>query len=301
MTSDKEQLKTLRVRIDEIDANIHDLIMERTEVVEGVRNIKDSLGSKVMIRPSREAEVLYRLMERHKGPFPKQEIARIWRELIVATCSFEGPLSVAVYHPDNEPGYWDLARDQYGSFTPMTRYPSARRVVEAVQNGKATLGVVPIPKLDEDDNWWRHIVSERNNTPRIIARLPFIGIGNARNSGLEALVICPVLHEETGRDRSYIAIESAVDIGYNIIQTALTKADYTVAFHQHWHDPSRPPGWFYFIEVFGFINPDGNQAKKLMGALGNKVNRIVHLGGYATPLSKQDLKLTKKSSGKPKK
>ncbi|MFB0991116.1 MAG: chorismate mutase, partial [Rhodospirillales bacterium] len=93
MTSDKKQLEGLRDRIDEIDAHIHDLIMERTEVVEGVRKVKDSLGSKVMIRPSREAEVLYRLMERHKGPFPKQEIARIWRELSVATCSFEGPFS----------------------------------------------------------------------------------------------------------------------------------------------------------------------------------------------------------------
>jgi hypothetical protein len=254
-----------------------------------------------MIRPSREAEVLYRLMERHKGPFPKQEIARIWRELIVATCSFEGPFSVAVYHPDDEPGYWDLARDQYGTFTPMTRHTAARRVVEAVQNGEATLGIVPIPKRDKDDNWWRYIVSEHENTPRIIARLPFIGIGNARNSGLEALVLCPVLYEETGRDRSYIAIEATVDIGYNVIQAALTKADFNVAFNQHWHDPSRPPGWFYFIEIFGYISPNGRQAKKLMGALGNKVNRIVHLGGYATPLTKQDFKLSKKASGKSKK
>jgi chorismate mutase-like protein len=300
MISDKKQLAVLRDRIDQIDAHIHDLIMERTEVVEGIRNVKDSLGSKIIIRPSREAEVLYRLMERHKGPFPKQEIARIWRELISATCNIEAPLSVAVYHPENEPGYWDLARDQYGAFTPITRYTAARRVVEAVQNGEATLGIVPIPKRDEDDNWWRHIVSEREGTPRIIARLPFIGISNARHSGLEALVICPILHEETGRDRSYIAVEATMDIGYNVIQAALTKVDYTVAFNQHWHDPSRPPGWFYFIEVFGFINPNGHQAMNLMGALGKKVNRIVYLGGYATPLSKQDFKLTKKTPGKSK-
>lgn len=301
MTSDKKQLEDLRNRIDEIDASIHDLIMERTDVVDGVRKIKDSLGSKVMIRPSREAEVLYRLMERHKGPFPKQEIARIWRELIVATLSVEGPFSVAVYHPEDEPGYWDLARDQYGTFTTMTRHTSARRVVEAVQNGEATLGIVPIPQRDEDDNWWRHIVQEREGTPRIMARLPFIGTGNARNAGLEALVICPVEHEETGRDRSFIAVEATQDIGYTFIETGLTKAGYTVAFYQHWHDPSRPPGWFYLIEVYGFINPDGRQAKKLQSALGKKVNRIVNLGGYATPLSKQDLAPTKKTSGKPKK
>ncbi len=301
MTSDKKQLSTLRDRIDEIDAAIHDLIMERTEVVEGVRAIKDSLGSKVMIRPAREAEVLYRLMGRHKGPFPKQELARIWRELIVATLSFEGPFSVAVYNPENEPGYWDLARDQYGTFSPITRHTAARRVVEAVQSGEATLGIVPLPKRDEDENWWRHLVSEREDTPKIIARLPFIGEGNARNAGLEALVICPVAQEETGRDRSYLAVEATEDIGFNIIQNALTNAGLSVAFHQHWHDPSRPPGWFYLVEVFGFVTPDSSQVKKLLGAVGKKVNRILHLGGYATPLSDQDLKTTNKSSGKPKK
>ncbi|NQV98338.1 MAG: chorismate mutase [Rhodospirillales bacterium] len=301
MTSDKKQLSELRDRIDAIDAAIHDLIMERTEVVEGVRKVKDSMGSKVMIRPSREAEVLYRLMERHKGPFPKPELARIWRELIVATLSFEGPFSVAVYTPEDEPGYWDLARDQYGTFSPMTRHTAARRVVEAVQSGEATLGIVPLPKRDEDENWWRHLVSEREGTPKIIARLPFIGPGNARNPGLEALVICPVEHEETGRDRSYLAIEATEDIGYSIIEKALTGAGYTVAFHQHWHDPSRPPGWFYLVEVFGFIKADGRQVKQLLGALGKKVNRIVQLGGYATPLSAQDLKPSKKVSGKPKK
>jgi len=301
MTSDKKQLEDLRDQIDEIDAKIHDLIMERTEVVEGVRKVKDNLGSKVMIRPSREAEVLYRLMARHKGPFPKQEIARIWRELIVATLSFEGPFSVAVYSPENEPGYWDLARDQYGTFSPMTRHPAARRVVEAVQNGEATLGIVPIPQRDGDENWWRHLISEREGTPRIIARLPFIGKSNARSAGLEALVICPVEHEETGRDRSFIAVEATEDIGYTLIDKALTKAGYSVTFHQHWHDPSRPPGWFYLIEVLGFIDRNGVQAKKLRDALGKRVNRVIHLGGYATPLSAQDLKQNKKVSGKTKK
>jgi len=301
MTSDKIQLSALRDRIDEIDAAMHDLIMERTEVVEGVRKIKDSLGSKVMIRPSREAEVLYRLMARHQGPFPKQELARIWRELIVATLSFEGPFSIAVFHPEDEPGYWDLARDQYGSFSPITRHTAARRVVEAVQSGEATLGIVPLPQRDEDENWWRHLVSEREGTPKVIARLPFIGASNARSSGLEALVICPVEQEETGRDRSYLAVEATADIGYNVIEKALTQAGFSVAFNQHWHDPSRPPGWFYLVEVFGFVEANGSQTKKLLGALGKKASRVLHLGGYATPLSEQDLKPTKKAAGKTKK
>ncbi len=289
MVKEIDKLRDLRDQIDEIDNTIQDLLIKRTEVVEYVRAVKETEGSTIKIRPSREAEILYRLVSRHKGTFPKREMARIWRELIVATLSSEGPFSMAVFESETEPGYWDLARDQYGSFTPATRHTAARRVVEAVQTGKATIGIVPLPSHDDEENWWHHLVSDNPETPRIIARLPFIGNGNARNTGLEALVICPVGHEETGRDRSYIAVESQDNIGFNVIEDALSQAGFSCAFHQLWHDPERPPGWTYLIEVFGFINPGGRQMARLIDALGPRISRIVHVGGYAMPLSGSEL------------
>jgi chorismate mutase / prephenate dehydratase len=289
MANEKEKLSKLRDQIDDIDNTIQDLLIQRTEVVEHVRMVKEDEGSKIKIRPSREAEILYRLIARHSGTFPKRELARIWRELIVATLSSEGPFSMAVYERETEPGYWDLARDQYGSFTPATRHTAARRVVEAVQTGEATIGIVPVPRHDDEENWWRHLLPSQKDTPRIIARLPFIGSGNARNTGLEALVICPIEQEETGRDRSYIAIELPDNIGFNVIEDALSQAGITTAFHQLWHDPERPPGWTYLIEIFGYAQPGGRQMTRLMDALGSRITRIVHLGGYAMPLSGTEL------------
>jgi len=289
MANEKDQLRNLRRQIDEIDDSIQDLLIQRTEIVEHVRDIKEKIGSAIKIRPSREAEILYRLIARHRGSFPKRELARIWRELIVATLSSEGPFSMAVYEREAEPGYWDLARDQYGSFTPATRHTAARRVVAAVQTGEATIGIVPIPRHDDEENWWRHLVSEVPGTPRVIARLPFIGSGNARNTGLEALVICPVEHEETGRDRSYIAIETPENIGFNVIEDALSQTGFSVAFHQLWHDPERPPGWTYLIEIFGYTQPGGRQLTRLADSFGSRISRIVHLGGYAMPLSGPEL------------
>ena len=90
MNDDTNRLSALRDEIDAIDRNLHELIMRRTEVVEGVRAAKE--GAKVMIRPSREAKILYRLMAEHKGGFPKRELARIWRELcgrIARKCEFQ--------------------------------------------------------------------------------------------------------------------------------------------------------------------------------------------------------------------
>lgn len=289
MSDDTDKLRALRDEIDAIDRNLHELIMRRTEVVESVRAAKQN--STVMIRPSREAEILYRLISEHRGGFPKRELARIWRELIVATLSFEGPFSVAVFEPEEEPGYWDLARDQYGAFTRLTRHGSARATVEAVRENQATLGILPFPHRDREEPWWRFLVSEAPETPKIIARLPFIPGGNVRNRDLEALVVCPpVEQEETGRDRTFLAVETEEDIGYPAIENALSRAGFATAFHQLWHDPNRPPGWAYLIEVFGLVGPESRQLRRLRDGLGGRVTRLLHLGGYATPLSQQDLR-----------
>ena len=290
MTDDKSKLQSLRDEIDEIDRNLHDLIMRRTQVVEGVRAAKD--GSQAMIRPSREAEIIYRLMVEHKGGFPKRELARIWRELIVATLSFEGPFSVAVFESENETGYWDLARDQYGTFTSLLRHSSARAVVEAVRKQNATLGVLPFPHRHEDVSWWRFLVSEAPETPKVIARLPFITNSNIRNRDLEALVICPIKQEETGRDQTFLAVEAEEEIGHAIIERALSDVGITSFFQQLWHDPNRPPGWTYLIEVVGFLGTDSIQFQQIREELGTQAVRILHLGGYATPLNDHDLKPT---------
>ena len=66
MADDKEKLLALRNEIDAIDRTMHELIMRRTKVVESVRTVKKD--SNVKIRPSREADILYRLMAEHRGP-----------------------------------------------------------------------------------------------------------------------------------------------------------------------------------------------------------------------------------------
>ncbi len=283
MTTDKDTLQSLRQKIDAIDNSIHDLIMERTRVVERVRQVKH--GDKVKIRPAREAEILYRLLARHKGPFPKQELAGIWREMIVATLRLEGPFSVAVSAGNDETGYWDLARDQYGSFTPMTRHVSTRGVVEAVRNQDATVGVLPMPRPDDTEFWWRLLVSEDPEPLRVIARLPFIpGDNSNHHKGLDALVICTVPQEETGRDHSFLSIEAEEDIGFGAIESAMAQAGLTIVFQQLFHDPDRPAAWIYLIEVAHFIDSEGRQMRRLLDGLVGRAKRILHLGGYAIPL-----------------
>jgi len=287
MTTDQDKLLALRREIDVIDDSIHDLIMARTRVVEEVRNAK--LGDAIKIRPAREAEILYRLMRRHAGAFPKRELGRIWRELIVATLRFEGPFSVAVSTTGDDAGYWDMARGQYGSFTPMTRHASNRGIVEAVRDQKATVGILPLPRPDDVQPWWQLMVSEAPDTPRIIARLPFIPVDGKLNVGPEALVICNVVQEKTGRDHSFLGIEAEEDIGFGAIEKALSQAGVSTVFSQLWHDPNRPAAWIYLIEVSDFLDSEGPGMQRLKDGLGPRIKQVIHLGGYAMPLSKADL------------
>ncbi|MSO92407.1 MAG: chorismate mutase [Rhodospirillales bacterium] len=283
MTSRRISLDSLRAEIDKIDDTMHDLIMRRTGIVEHVRDLKKK--SPVKIRPAREAEILYRLMARHRGPFPKREIARIWRELIVATLTFEGPFSLAVLGAGDESGYVELARDQYGAFTPVIRHRSAKRVVDAVRAQKATLGILPLPRTR--DPWLRHLMGDA--APKVIARLPFIGHGSSSRKALQALVICPVAQEPTGRDVSYLAIEAAEKIAPTRLRKAFQAACLPVRSLAAWKDKS-PRGWLYLTEVGDFVGSDDGRRDLVLRALAPAATRIIGLGGYAEPLTRKELR-----------
>jgi len=280
-------LSDLRRDIDAIDNQLHELLQNRTKIVEEVRTYKKD--QQIKIRPAREAEIIYRLFADHKGPFPKCELFRIWRELIVATLRLEGPFSVAVFTNENDTGLWDLARDQYGSFSPMEPMASTRRIIEAVQTQHATLGILPMPMRNEEKPWWRRLVFEGPETPRIIARLPFVPGGNARTHEREALVICPVPQEATGRDRSYLALETNERIPSATLTSSFENVGLPVMFSADCLDPSRPKVWQTLVEVDGFATAEDPRIKAVQDVFEGTINRVVSLGGYATQISEAEM------------
>lgn len=287
MSQNRPSLDALRREIDRIDDAIQDLIVARTAIVERVREIKRN--DPVKIRPAREAEIVQRLVARQKGPFPKRELVRIWRELIVATLSFEGPFSVAVFMPEEGSGLWDLARDQYGSFTPMTRHGSVRSVLQAVRERQATVGVLPLPRQRETDPWWRYLVTAARGSPRVIARLPVVGPGNGRGDGAEALAVSAVAPEPGGRDRTCLAFEAGHKIGLDQWSQAMAAVGLTPATLLFWKDTETPNVWLYYADVAGFIAPGDSRLEALGEAVGRPIGRQVVLGAYAEPFRADEL------------
>ena len=281
--SEQKILDALRQKIDAIDTQIHDLLMARTKVVEQVRDHKH--GQAIKIRPAREAEILYRLAARHQGVFPLRDLSHIWRIIIMATLSIEGPFSIAVYMPQSDSGLWDLARDQYGSFTEMTGFGSAHLVIEAVQSQKATVGSLSLPRHGDAQPWWPHLANNNDARPRVIARLPFAGSGNAREQHIEALAICPVKQEQTEHDRTLIAIEATESISARQLNQAFKTLTLEATDIQTWQDDQRPQTWLNLVELTGFVAEDDRRLERIAEALGSSVRRIVPLGGYGLPLT----------------
>src|SRR5437016_2815481 len=127
MPATPSDLAELRHRLDEIDDKVHDLLIERAEIISMVAASKRD-GRLPAFQPAREAEIIRRLVGRHHGDFPVATLVRMWREMLAATVRLQSPFAVAVFAPADRPGFWDLARDHYGSNTPMSAYDTVGQV-----------------------------------------------------------------------------------------------------------------------------------------------------------------------------
>jgi chorismate mutase / prephenate dehydratase len=279
MLATPSDLNGLRRRLDEIDDKLQDLLIDRADIVSLVATSKKD-GNEPAFQPAREAEIIRRLVARHRGAFPVATLIRMWREMLAATVRLQSPFSVAVFAHDGCPDFWDLARDHYGSTTAMSAYPTADRVIGAVTDGGASVGVLPLPEAGEPAPWWPHLLSALDDTPRIVARLPFGARGNAR-ADADALAIGRGEHRESGLDRTWVAAQCSTAVKGARIPDLLSSVGLSCTFSDRW-DRDRA---VHLIEIEGFVPISDVRLDAFRSELGASLDRLVPLGGYAVPLS----------------
>jgi chorismate mutase / prephenate dehydratase len=274
-------LAELRRCLDEIDDKLHDLLIKRAEVVSVVAASKRE-GNLAAFQPGREAQIIRRLVDRHSGDFPVATLVRMWREMLAATVQLQSMFAVAVFAPIESQGFWDLARDHYGSHTPMSAYHSIGQVIRAVTEGRASVGVLPMPQEGETDPWWRHLLSKDEDAPRVVARLPFGGRGNARTDGAGALAIGRGVQQETGQDRVLVAAESSTDISRGRILRTISSLGLVCTFFASYEHADSAVN---LIEIEGFVPITDPRLDSFRKQLGGALHRLLPFGGYAVPLS----------------
>ncbi|MEE2689010.1 MAG: chorismate mutase [Pseudomonadota bacterium] len=276
MDATLRSLEELRHEIDMIDSELHSLICRRGGLANEIAEIKHRAGLD-KIRPGREAILLRNLVARHEGDFPVGAVLRIWRELISSLIQMEmSDYAVAVYAKGEDQGFWDLARDQFGSRTPMTTHPSARDAISQVIDGTAALAVVPCPSEDMPGDWWPNLCVL--TAPRIVYRLPFFGRGNARGGSGDALAIGWMSAEKTGDDRTVLVLETRGDLSRTRLSKLLSETDLKPTLLA----PNAAGARLCYAEVEGFV-VDGDMRLKFLQD-DESIDRATIIGNYATPM-----------------
>ena len=281
MTPDPKSIESLRREIDEIDDAVHDLIIRRTGVVEQIAKLKGNGGT--FLRPAREAMILRRLAGRHSGTLPISVLVRVWRELIAGFTRIQGPFVVATVATDENRVLWDVARDHYGSTTPITACGAPLQAIRAVIDGTATIAVVPWPDSDDPDPWWPALLNEDARVPRIVARLPFMQVGEIPNERM-ALALARLPHEPTGEDHTLVNLGFRQPLSRGKLREALTACGLEpVAF---WSSIATDDDQhvLQLVEVAGFVAPDDGRLATLVERFSDIEAWAVPLGGFALPI-----------------
>jgi chorismate mutase len=163
-------LQELRKEIDAIDEQVHTLLMRRGDIIDRLIAAKQTQEVGSAFRPAREADMMRRLVQRHRGILPIDTVESIWRVIIATFTYVQAPFSVHVDLSLGESAMRDSARFHFGFTVPYVAHFSAAAAVEAVAKSKGDLALVSA--TSSRTPWW--IALEAPGAPKIIARLPFI-------------------------------------------------------------------------------------------------------------------------------
>jgi chorismate mutase len=170
--SDAPSLTELRKEIDRIDEAMHGLLMERGEIIDRLIRAKRTQESGSAFRPAREAQMMRRLVDRHKGILPLDTAESIWRVIIATFTYVQTPFSVHADLSAGDATIRDSARFHFGFTVPFVPHQGAASVVTTVSSSKGDLGLVPAFETAGTGAWWNAL--EGDDAPKIIARLPFV-------------------------------------------------------------------------------------------------------------------------------
>src|SRR2546423_1108529 len=163
---DAPSLGDLRKDIDRIDEAMHGLLMERGEIINRLISVKKTQESGSAFRPAREADMMRRLVQRHKGILPLDTAESILRVIIATFTHVQAPFSV---HADLSAGdamMRDSARFHFGFTVPFVPHFGAAGVRQAGSGSQGHL---------------------RRRPARAAATGPAIRCGKSRRSGLTAM------------------------------------------------------------------------------------------------------------------
>lgn len=278
-----QALEDIRKQIDALDDRIHDLLMERADLIVSVSEEKKK-GNIPVVQPAREAVMLRRLLGRHRGPLPEAAIVGIWRELVGAVSLLQTGLKVAVSQGDDHGFCWDMAKNYFGTVLPMSRVVSPMLAISALKEGDASFAVVPWPVDGDNQPWWSFLNSGEPDRMRIVCALPY-GSYPLPATAIKnrALVVAKTDFSKSGDDMSFVIAEldSSVSRG-KIFDSFKTEGMQSVSLFSRL---SGAPGAsnLHLVEVAGFVADQDPRLDALKARFTEHNIKLQCIGGYPVP------------------
>jgi chorismate mutase len=171
-TAGAPDLAALRGEIDRIDAQMHALLIERSEIIDTLIAVKKSRDTGSAFRPAREASMMRAIAQRHRGLLPLDTVEGIWRVIIGTFTYVQAPYRVHADISGGEGAMRDSARFHFGFTVPYVPQPDAAQVIAAVAGSAGDLGIFRLDQGVTAGAWWKALTQPQ--APKVIARLPFI-------------------------------------------------------------------------------------------------------------------------------
>jgi chorismate mutase len=252
-------LAALRAEIDRIDEAMHQLLIERGEIIESLIRVKGTQETGAAFRPAREAAMMRQLVERHRGILPLDTAESIWRVIISTFTYVQANYSVHADMAAGDAFVRDSARFHFGFTTPLVPHMSASAVVAAATT------------VTGSGNWWAALEGE--GAPKIIARLPFVERDD-HPASLPLFVVSKPLVKDAAVEE--VAIWSFDVDGWNAAAAnALPGGTEVLAF---------PQGGAGQAALLVSLDPDGAReaCEVALQAAGVTVRRAALVGGHAS-------------------
>ncbi|MFL5298441.1 MAG: chorismate mutase [Phenylobacterium sp.] len=243
-------LEEVRKRIDAIDAELLRLVDERAGLARDVADAKAAAGDagKFGLRPSREAQLLRKLLARSRKAATPSLIVRIWRELIGESLATQGPFRLTVWGGRDAARTVELARLRFGAAPPLAQVGKPE---EAIAQARVTGGVAVLG-LTADSPWWGRLLAEPKL--RVFAALPCL----AAWGPLGALAVAQVEVQPTGDDRTFWVTDAPQ--AAQAIEEAMSRDGVAATLLQE-------AGGLKLFKLAGFYQPDDARLARAPGKL----------------------------------
>jgi len=135
-------LQKIRKEIDQLDAQLLDLLSRRSALSEEVGRIKRASG-KAVFAPDREEVLLKNLEKKADGKLTSKAIRSIYREILSASRLKQKQLNIAYLGPEATHSH-QAAQDRFGKCDQYQACQSIQEIFHVISSEEADCGLVPI-------------------------------------------------------------------------------------------------------------------------------------------------------------